>query len=127
MVQLVLSLLLAVATSIPTSLAQPSPADLAPLLKGLQERPVSASIDLEKRVPLSTDDPTVAPLIDFQVFAPPAIPVGGTHCDVQLLSHTFGDGSFGTPAIVAYAPPSDSACGTVGKWATISLNLTVYS
>ncbi|KAJ7151570.1 peptide N-acetyl-beta-D-glucosaminyl asparaginase amidase A-domain-containing protein [Mycena filopes] len=106
-------------------LAQPSPEELAPLLHGLENQPHEAAID--RRVPLSTNDPTVAPLIDLQVFAPPAIPKNGQSCKVTLLEHSFGDGSFNAPAIVNYIPPTDPSCGDVGRWATISLNLSVYS
>lgn len=102
--------------------AQPSPEELAPLLAGLGEQP-----QIERRVPLSTDDLTVAPLIDLQVFAPPATPKNGKRCSVTLLQHSFGDGSYNAPAVVAYTPPTDPACGEVGKWAAISLNLSVYS
>ncbi|KAJ7356751.1 peptide N-acetyl-beta-D-glucosaminyl asparaginase amidase A-domain-containing protein [Mycena albidolilacea] len=103
--------------------AQPSPEELAPLLAGLEAQPAA----IERRVPLSTNDPTIAPLIDLQVFAPPAVPKQGTSCTVILLNHTFGDGSFNAPAIVAYVPPTDASCGEVGNWATISMNLSVYS
>ncbi|KAF8887761.1 peptide N-acetyl-beta-D-glucosaminyl asparaginase amidase A-domain-containing protein [Infundibulicybe gibba] len=104
-------------------LAQVPPAELAPLLAGLSRKP---SPDLEKRVPLSTDDNTVAPLVDLQVYAPPAIPADGTSCSVQLLSHSFGDGSFNEPVVVPYTPPASSACGEIGKWSVIALNLTVH-
>lgn len=67
--------------------AQPSPEELAPLLAGLEAQPEAA---IERRVPLSTNDPTIAPLIDLQVFAPPAAPKQGTSCTVTLLNHTFG-------------------------------------
>lgn len=66
--------------------AQPSPEELAPLLAGLGAQPAA----IERRVPLSTNDPTIAPLIDLQVFAPPAVPKQGTSCTVTLLNHTFG-------------------------------------
>jgi hypothetical protein len=66
--------------------AQPSPEELAPLLAGLEAQPAA----IERRVPLSTNDPTIAPLIDLQVFAPPAVPKQGTSCTVTLLNHTFG-------------------------------------
>ncbi|KAJ7642299.1 peptide N-acetyl-beta-D-glucosaminyl asparaginase amidase A-domain-containing protein [Mycena rosella] len=102
--------------------AQPSPEELAPLLAGL-----AGQLQIERRVPLSTDDPTVAPLVDLQVFAPPVVPKNGESCTVTLLQHSFGDGSFNAPAVVEYIPPTHSSCGEVGKWATISLNLSVYS
>ncbi|KAJ6569612.1 peptide N-acetyl-beta-D-glucosaminyl asparaginase amidase A-domain-containing protein [Mycena capillaripes] len=110
--------------------AQPSPEELAPLFAGLRDQPLEDLGDragVERRVPLSTNDPTVAPLVDLQVFAPPATPNNGKSCTVTLLKHTFGDGSFNAPAIVDYVPPTDSSCGEVGKWATIGLNLSVYS
>jgi hypothetical protein len=68
--------------------AQPSPEELGPLLTGFSHRPQEAAI--ERRVPLSTNDPTVAPLIDLQVFAPPVAPKNGKSCIVTLLKHTFG-------------------------------------
>ncbi|RDB29168.1 Peptide-N4-(N-acetyl-beta-glucosaminyl)asparagine amidase A [Hypsizygus marmoreus] len=74
-----------------------------------------------------TDDPTVAPLLDLQVFAPPVVPRGGSSCTLELLRHSFGDGSYNTPAIMPYIPPTAPDCGAVGKWAAISLNLSVYS
>ncbi|KAJ7922958.1 peptide N-acetyl-beta-D-glucosaminyl asparaginase amidase A-domain-containing protein [Mycena leptocephala] len=106
--------------------AQPSPEELAPLLAGFSHRPQEAAV-IERRVPLSTNDPTVAPLIDLQVFAPPVAPKNGESCIVTLLKHTFGDGSYNAPTVVDYVPPTDPSCGEVGKWATISLNLSVYS
>ncbi|KIY64392.1 hypothetical protein CYLTODRAFT_401965 [Cylindrobasidium torrendii FP15055 ss-10] len=102
---------------------QMSDEELQRLLSGLENRPTA----LEKRVPLMTDDPTVAPLIDQQLFAPPVVPTGGESCEVVLLEHSFGDGSYGVPAVVPYSPPSDPSCGEVGQWAAISLNLSVYS
>ncbi|KAJ7171872.1 peptide N-acetyl-beta-D-glucosaminyl asparaginase amidase A-domain-containing protein [Mycena crocata] len=117
---------LVVATFSCAVVAQPSPEELAPLLAGFSSPPLEAET-LERRVPLSTNDPTVAPLIDLQVFAPPATPKNGESCAVTLLTHSFGDGSFNAPAVVQYTPPADPSCGEVGKWATISLNLSVYS
>ena len=70
--------------------AQLSPAELAPLIHGLSEKPEQdALIGLEKRVPLMTDDNTTAPLISLQVWAPPSVPQGSS-CSVELLKHTFG-------------------------------------
>ncbi|KAL1664825.1 peptide N-acetyl-beta-D-glucosaminyl asparaginase amidase A-domain-containing protein [Schizophyllum commune] len=110
------------------SAAQLTPEELQPLLDGLAQRPTGDSVyDLDKRVPLMTDDPTIAPLVDLQLFAPPVVPSDGTSCSQVLLQHTFGAGSYGAPTVVAYAPPTDEACGEVGKWAAISLSLTVYS
>ncbi|KAL1755194.1 peptide N-acetyl-beta-D-glucosaminyl asparaginase amidase A-domain-containing protein [Schizophyllum commune] len=110
------------------SAAQLTPEELQPLLDGLAHRPTGDSVHaLDKRVPLMTDDPTIAPLVDLQLFAPPVVPSDGTSCSQVLLQHTFGDGSYGAPTVVAYALPTDEACGEVGKWAAISLNLTVYS
>lgn len=106
--------------------AQPTPEELAPLYEALAEGPPSDS-SIERRVPLSTNDDTVAPLIDLQVYAPPVVPQGGTSCTVPLLQHDFGDGSYGNPAVVAYVPPTATNCGTPGEWAAITLNLTVYS
>lgn len=108
--------------------AQPSPEELAPLLDGLFSGPAArTATDLQKRVPLMTDDPTVAPLIDLQVFAPPVVPKGGTSCTVQLLEHSFGVDSFNKPAIASYIPPVSPQCGKVGEWAAISLNLSAFS
>ncbi|KAI5824122.1 hypothetical protein K523DRAFT_253781 [Schizophyllum commune Tattone D] len=108
--------------------AQLAPEELQPLLDGLAHRPTGDSVhDLDKRVPLMTGDPTIAPLVDLQLFAPPVVPTDGTSCSQVLLQHTFGDGSYGEPTVVTYAPPTDETCGEVGKWAAISLNLTVYS
>ncbi|KAI4517351.1 uncharacterized protein SCHCODRAFT_02489244 [Schizophyllum commune H4-8] len=120
-------LTLAIVATLPSS-AQLTPEELQPLLDGLAHRPTDDSAyALDKRVPLMTDDPTIAPLVDLQLFAPPVVPSDGTSCSQVLLQHTFGDGSYGAPTVVAYAPPTDEACGEVGKWAAISLNLTVYS
>jgi hypothetical protein len=118
---------LACLASVQLSLAQPSPSELAPLCAALSTGPYDASFELERRVPLMTDDSTRAPLVDLQVFAPPVVPKSGSKCTVTLLKHGFGDGSYGTPTVVPYAPPTAKACGPVGKWAAISLNLTVYS
>ncbi|KAJ7071566.1 peptide N-acetyl-beta-D-glucosaminyl asparaginase amidase A-domain-containing protein [Mycena amicta] len=109
-----------------TIVAQPSPEELAPLIAGLDLQNRLNDVELQRRVPLSTDDPTVVPLISMQVFAPPVTPKNGKSCLVTLLEHTFGDGSFNAPAVVPYSPPTDPACGEIGKWATISLNLSVY-
>ncbi|KAK7041711.1 hypothetical protein VNI00_009000 [Paramarasmius palmivorus] len=111
------------ATSLLRVHAQLTPEQLQPLLDGLAQK---LSNDIEKRVPLMTDDPTVAPLIDLQIFAPPVTPKDGTKCEVELLKHSFGDGSYGAPAVVPYSPPTGESCGEVGKWAAISLNLSVY-
>jgi hypothetical protein len=105
-------------------LGQPSPEELAPLYAGLAHQPADT---LHPRVPLSTDDPTTAPLVDLQVFAPPVVPETGTKCIKTLLTHDFGVDSYGQPEIVAYLPPTNKTCGKVGEWAAISLNLTVYS
>jgi hypothetical protein len=70
--------------------AQLSPAEIAPLIRGLAEKPEQdASTELEKRVPLMTDDNTTSPLISLQVWAPPSVPEGSS-CSVELLKHTFG-------------------------------------
>ncbi|KAH9857894.1 peptide N-acetyl-beta-D-glucosaminyl asparaginase amidase A-domain-containing protein [Lenzites betulinus] len=82
---------------------------------------------IEPRVPLSTNDDTVSPLIDLQVYAPPVVPTDGSKCTVELLTHDFGDGSYGVPAIVPYNPPQQASCGSPGSWAAITLNLTVFS
>lgn len=108
-----------------TVVAQMSASELSALLHGLEEH--IRDPDLERRVPLSTDDPTVSPLADLQVFAPPAIPKGGKSCSLELLKHSFGDGSYNAPAIVRYIPPTAPSCGEIGKWATIALNLSVSS
>ena len=76
------------ATSLVRVHAQLTPEQLQPLLDGLAQKP---SNDIEKRVPLMTDDPTVAPLIDLQIFAPPVTPKDGTKCEVELLKHSFGE------------------------------------
>ncbi|KAL0956183.1 hypothetical protein HGRIS_002343 [Hohenbuehelia grisea] len=107
----------------PGVISQPSPEELAPLLQGLAEGPN----ELDKRVPLMTNDNTVAPLVDLQIFAPPVVPKGGTSCQLLLLNHSFGVGSYNAPAVVPYTPPTARNCGKVGEWAAISLNLTVYS
>ncbi|KAF5361623.1 hypothetical protein D9758_007375 [Tetrapyrgos nigripes] len=121
----------ALLVSTPVVLGQVTFEELKPVFDGLaqksQELAASEDPRLEARVPLSTDDPTVAPLVDLQVFAPPVVPQDGTWCEVVLLEHIFGDGSFGAPAVVPYSPPTDADCGERGKWAAISLNLTVYS
>ena len=121
----VVNILLAAYALIAT--AQPSPEELAPLYEALAEGPPPEVSSIERRVPLSTNDDTVAPLGDLQVYAPPVVPQGGTSCTVQLLQHDFGDGSYGNPAVVAYVPPTASSCGAPGEWAAITLNLTVYS
>ncbi|KAH9944490.1 peptide N-acetyl-beta-D-glucosaminyl asparaginase amidase A-domain-containing protein [Epithele typhae] len=74
-----------------------------------------------------TNDDTVAPLVDMQLYAPPVVPLGGTNCEVQLLRHDFGDGSYNNPAVVSYTPPKSRDCGEAGQWAVITLNMTVYS
>lgn len=68
--------------------AQVSSDELDPLLRGLAQKP--SVQELEKRVPLMTDDPTTAPLVSLQVFAPPAVPHDGTSCSIELMKHTFG-------------------------------------
>ncbi|PBK70321.1 hypothetical protein ARMSODRAFT_911824 [Armillaria solidipes] len=105
--------------------AQLTKEDFDPLIEGFAE--FSAGSALTKRVPLMTDDHTVAPLVDLQVFAPPVVPQEGPSCQVELLRHSFGDGSYNNPAIVAYSPPTDSDCGDIGQWAAISLNVSVSS
>ena len=107
--------------------AQPSPEELAPLWDALAAGPDASYPDLHTRVPLSTSDNTSAPLIDLQVYAPPVVPKAGSKCVVTLLEHDFGEGSYETPAVVAYTPPNQPSCGPVGDWAAVSLNLTVYS
>ncbi|KAF9016661.1 hypothetical protein BDZ89DRAFT_1075418 [Hymenopellis radicata] len=114
--------LLAAAFCITYSVAQMSSAELDVLFNGLADRPIDA---LEKSK--MTDDPTVTPLIDLQIFAPPVVPSYGDSCEVVLLQHTFGVDSYNKPAVVPYAPPTDAACGSVGEWAAISMNLSVYS
>ncbi|KAJ8489655.1 hypothetical protein ONZ45_g13499 [Pleurotus djamor] len=100
---------------------------VCPLINELARHRFGDVSDMEKRVPLMTDDDTVAPLIDLQVFAPPAIPKSGSSCTVELLKHSFGVNSYNAPAVVPYVPPTSSACGKVGEWAAISMNLSVYS
>ncbi|KAG7450728.1 uncharacterized protein BT62DRAFT_1001519 [Guyanagaster necrorhizus] len=73
-----------------------------------------------------TDDSTVTPLVDLQVFAPPVVPQGGQSCQVELLTHSFGDGSYNN-AVVTYSSPTNSECGNIGQWAAISLNISVSS
>ncbi|TFK76678.1 hypothetical protein BDN72DRAFT_884390 [Pluteus cervinus] len=124
---IIMNLLLIVLALATFTSAQPAPEDLDPLLKGLAESPLKNGVDLEKRVPLMTDDPTAAPLIDLQVFAPPVVPRNGPSCTVELLKHTFGIGSYNAPAVIPYTPPTDPSCGEVGKWAAVSMNLSVYS
>ncbi len=107
---------------------QPSSEELAVLYAALEVGPPEhPTPTVERRVPLSTDDDTVTPLIDLQVYAPPVVPQGGSKCTVDLLKHDFGDGSYNNPAIAAYTPPPDKACGQPGNWAAVTLNLTVYS
>ncbi|KZV91488.1 hypothetical protein EXIGLDRAFT_615646 [Exidia glandulosa HHB12029] len=72
-----------------------------------------------------TDDVTVAPLYSVQVHAPTDVPAHGTSCTVTLLEHSFGVGSYNAPAVVAYAPPTDKACGAVGEWAAVTMTLNV--
>ncbi|TFK40918.1 peptide N-acetyl-beta-D-glucosaminyl asparaginase amidase A-domain-containing protein [Crucibulum laeve] len=48
-------------------------------------------------------------------------------CTVELISHSFGDGSYNAPAVVKYKPPTGPGCGKIGDWVAISVNLTVYS
>lgn len=105
-------------------LAQPSP--LESLSSSRLGEP-SGAPDLENRVPLFTEDRVPAPLLDLQVFAPPVVPQGGTSCVVELLKHAFGNGSYNAPAVVRYVPPTAPNCGSIGKWATVALNLSVYS
>ncbi|KAI0825199.1 peptide N-acetyl-beta-D-glucosaminyl asparaginase amidase A-domain-containing protein [Trametes gibbosa] len=103
---------------------QPRPGEIDPLYSALSAGAPSHQV-IEPRVPLSTDDHTVSPLIDLQVYAPPVVPTDGAKCTVELLKHDFGDGSYGTPAIVQYQPPP--SCGSPGSWTAITLNLTVFS
>ena len=115
-----------------TVTAQPSPEELRPLYDALAKGPPAYALSATSggifpRVPLSTNDDTPSPLVDLQVYAPPVVPKGGTSCDLVLLTHEFGDGSYGVPAVSDYSPPTDGVCGTVGKWAAITLNVTVYS
>ena len=81
----------------------------------------------QQQLPIQKQSTTPVPLVDLQVFAPPAIPQGGTNCTVELLKHSFGNGSYNNPVVVQYAPPSAPSCGEVGKWATIAMNLSVYT
>ncbi|EJD43826.1 hypothetical protein AURDEDRAFT_167205 [Auricularia subglabra TFB-10046 SS5] len=110
--------------AIGSALAQVSSAELAPLLDSLTNAPASA---LGPRVPLMTDDKTVAPLYSVQVHAPTVVPARGSSCTVTLLRHEFGVGSYNAPAVVRYQPPQDAPCGPVGKWAAVTMNLTVYA
>lgn len=112
--------------------AHPSADELRPLYDVLAKGPPSdaSSVSpqaLSPRVPLSTDDDTPSPLVDLQVYAPPIVPKGSASCETVLLTHEFGDGSFGVPGIADYIPPTSSTCGQVGRWAAITLNVTVYS
>ncbi|KAG8739451.1 hypothetical protein FRC10_005624 [Ceratobasidium sp. 414] len=88
----------------------PTPAQLA---SALASGPPSR---LHPRVPLSTNDNTSIPLHDVQLLHPPPVPKSGTHCTVELLKHEFGQGSYDTPAVVGYSPPSGEECGVVGRW-----------
>ncbi|KAG9090288.1 hypothetical protein FS749_000667 [Ceratobasidium sp. UAMH 11750] len=81
---------------------------------------------LYPRVPLSTNDNTSIPLHDVQLLHPPPVPKG-PHCTVELLKHAFGEGSYDTPTVVPYSPPSGKECGVVGRWGGVVGNLTVYS
>lgn len=96
------------------------PIGVADILEALASPPNT----LEARVPLSTNDNTSRPLVDMQIYQPPVVPKITSSCLVNLLTHDFGN-SYGTPAVVPYTPPEN--CGPIGKWAAISLNLTVYS
>lgn len=112
--------------------AQPSPDELRPLYDALANGPPADALSassraLFPRVPLSTNDDTPSPLVDLQVYAPPVLPKGAQSCETVLLSHEFGDGSFGVPALADYTPPTSNICGEVGRWAAITLNVTVYS
>ena len=108
--------------------AQPDPEELAPLYQALADGPTEYETrSLERRVPLSTNDDTVSPLVDLQVYAPPVVPRTGPKCTVELLRHDFGDGSYNNAAIVPYSPPTGQDCGTPGDWAAVTFNLTVYS
>jgi hypothetical protein len=97
----------------------PTPAQLAAALD-------SGSNHFNRRVPLSTNDNAMIPLVDLQVLHPPPVPKNGTHCTIELLNYAFGN-SYDAPAVVSYSPPASQECGTVGKWSTIVGNLTVYS
>lgn len=105
-----------------TSLQNSLSLDVARIEHVLASPPLSQNLD--KRVPLSTHDNTTTPLIDLQVFQPPIIPSKGSFCTVRLLTYDFGN-SYGTPAVVPYKPPTGHECGETGKWAAISMNLTV--
>ncbi|TBU35121.1 peptide N-acetyl-beta-D-glucosaminyl asparaginase amidase A-domain-containing protein [Dichomitus squalens] len=123
-----LSLAVTVATFLARFVAsQPAPEELVPLFDALARGPSTVHANLAPRVPLSTNDDTVSPLVDLQVYAPPVLPQGGTKCTVQLLQHDFGDGSYNNPTIVPYKPPTEDACGAPGGWAAITLNMTVFS
>ncbi|CUA70516.1 Peptide-N4-(N-acetyl-beta-glucosaminyl)asparagineamidase A [Rhizoctonia solani] len=82
--------------------------------------------NLDRRVPLSTNDNTTVPLVDLQILHPPPVPKTGTHCTVELLKYAFGN-SYDAPAVVSYSPPTSKDCGSVGSWGTVVGNLTVYS
>ncbi|KAH7345423.1 peptide N-acetyl-beta-D-glucosaminyl asparaginase amidase A-domain-containing protein [Rhizoctonia solani] len=82
--------------------------------------------NLNRRVPLSTNDNTSIPLVDLQILHPPPVPKTGTHCTVELLKYAFGN-SYDAPAVVSYSPPTSKDCGTVGNWGAVVGNLTVYS
>jgi hypothetical protein len=105
--------------------AQLTPEEWEPLLDGLKNPPIPG---LAERVPLMTNDSVKIPLIDLQVYAPPSSGQMEHEkgCTRGLLDHSFGLNSFGAPVVVDYAPPTDLQCGEVGKWAGISLNLTVH-
>ncbi|CAL1696075.1 unnamed protein product [Somion occarium] len=112
--------------------SRPSPDELGLLHDTLARGPPPDALSsspnaLNPRVPLSTNDDTPSPLVDLQVYAPPIVPRNGRSCEIVLLTHEFGDGSYGVPAIAEYTPPTDHACGGVDKWAAITLNVTVYS
>ncbi|KAI0374289.1 hypothetical protein BV20DRAFT_961408 [Pilatotrama ljubarskyi] len=107
--------------------SRPSPNEIDPLYEALSTGVQHGHPSLEPRVPLSTNDDTVSPLIDLQVYAPPVVPTGGLKCTVELLTHVFGDGSYGVPAVVPYNPPTQASCGRAGNWAAVTLNLTVFS
>ncbi|KAG8741014.1 hypothetical protein FRC12_015814 [Ceratobasidium sp. 428] len=102
----------------------PTPDQLA---SALSSGPPTSSHLLYPRVPLSTNDNTSIPLHDLQLLHPPPVPKSGTHCTVELLRHEFGVGSYDTPAVVEYSPPSGQECGMVGRWGGVVGNLTVYS
>lgn len=100
--------------------AQPSPDDLVPLLQGLNNRPSFATPPSIKQ---TTEIP---PLVNVQLNAPPIIPKNASSCTVKFIVHRFAN-SYGQPAIVPYTPPTDSSCGPVGKWAAITMNITMTS